>query len=98
MCIRDRNISGTPPCSGSFAVKVNVASEASPTAPAAGNSLTPAASPAAAQPTAASPETQKPAQDIKSKLASAAQVFLAGQFGTVATASTTSAPAAPAGN
>ena len=33
---------------------------------------------------------QKPAQDIKSKLASAAQVFLAGQFGTGATASPTS--------
>jgi hypothetical protein len=92
------NISGTPPCNGSFAVKVNVASEASPSAPAAGNSLTPAASPAAAQPAAASPEAQKPAQDIKSKLASAAQVFLAGQFGTGATASTTSASAAPAGN
>jgi len=92
------NISGTPPCNGSFAVKVNVASEASPSAPAAGNSLTPAASPNAAQPAAASPEAQKPAQDIKSKLASAAQVFLAGQFGTGATASTTSASAAPAGN
>jgi len=91
------NISGTPPCNGSFAVKVNVASEASPRAPAAGNSLTPAASPDAAQPAAASPEAQKPAADIKSKLASAAQVFLAGQFGTGAT-STTSASAAPAGN
>jgi hypothetical protein len=92
------NISGTPPCNGSFAVKVNVASEASPRAPAAGNSPTPAASPDAAQPAAASPEAQKPAADIKSKLASAAQVFLAGQFGTGATASTTSASAAPAGN
>jgi hypothetical protein len=91
------NISGTPPCNGSFAVKVNVASEASPRAPAAGNSLTPAASPDAAQPAAASPEAQKPAADIKSKLASAAQVFLAGQFGTGSTASTTSASAAPAG-
>ena len=92
------NTSGTPPCSGSFAVKVNVASKAVPTAPAAGNSLTPAASPTTAQSPAASPETQKPAQDIKSKLASAAQVFIAGQFGTGATASTTSASAAPAGN
>ncbi len=92
------NTSGTPPCSGSFVVKVNVASEAVPTAPAAGNSLTPAASPATAQPPSASPETQKPTQDIKSKLASAAQVFLAGQFGTGATASTTSSSAAPAGN
>lgn len=92
------NTSGTPPCSGSFVVKVNVASEAVPTAPPAGNSLTPAASPTAAQPPASSAETQKPAQDIKSKLASAAQVFLAGQFGNGANVSTTSASATPAGN
>jgi hypothetical protein len=92
------NVSGTPPCSGSFAVKVNVSSEAMPTTPVAGNSLTAASAPAAAQPPAASSETQKPAQDIKSKLASAAQVFLAGQFGTGATASTASSSAAPAGN
>ena len=90
------NTSGTPPCAGSFAVKVNVTSAAAPTAPVAGNSLTSTASPAAAQPPAASTETQKPAQDIKSKLASAAQVFLSGQFGTGATAA--SASAAPAGN
>ena len=61
-------------------------SGAVPTAPAAGNSLTSASAPTAPrQPPAASPEAQKPAQDIKSKLASAAQVFLAGQFGTGAT-------------
>ncbi|MGH9546271.1 MAG: LssY C-terminal domain-containing protein [Terriglobales bacterium] len=92
------NASGPPPCAGSFAVKVNVTSAAAPTAPVAGNSLTSAASPTAAQPSAASPATQKPAQDIKSKLASAAQVFLAGQFGTGGTATAASAPAAPAGN
>ncbi len=92
------NTSGTPPCSGSYTVTVNVASGAVPTAPAAGNSLTSPSAPTAAEPPAASPEAQKPAQDIKSKLASAAQVFLAGQFGTGATASTTSASAAPAGN
>jgi LssY C-terminus len=92
------NTSGTPPCSGSFAVKVSVASEAAPAAPTVGNSLTPAASPAAAPPPAEATETQKPAQDIKSKLASAAQVFLAGQFGTGSTAPATSASAAPAGN
>ena len=90
------NASGTPPCAGSFAVKVNVTSAPAPAAPVAGNSLTSTASPAAAQPSAVSTETQKPAQDIKSKLASAAQVFLAGQFGTGA--STASASAAPAGN
>ncbi len=89
------NASGTPPCSGSFAVKVNVATGAALTAPAAGNSLT-----ATSQPTPSSSQGQKPApaQDIKSKLASAAQVFLAGQFGTGATAPATSASAAPAGN
>jgi len=92
------NASGTPPCAGSFAVKVKVAPEAASTAPVAGNSLTPASSPAAGQTPAASTATQKPAQDIKSKLASAAQVFLAGQFGAGATPSTTSASAAPAGN
>ena len=89
------NASGTPPCSGGFAVKVNVAPGAALTAPAAGNALT-----ATSQPTASSSQGQKPApaQDIKSKLASAAQVFLAGQFGTGATAPATSASAAPAGN
>jgi hypothetical protein len=79
------NSSGTSPCSGSFAVTVHV----TPGIPVSSSS--PTASPAEA-PKAA------PAQDIKSKLSSAAQVFLAGQFGTGATASTSSAAAAPAGN
>ncbi len=100
------NASGAPPCSGSFAVKVHIAAPATPTAPVAGNSLT-AASPSAAststtsQPAASSTEAQKPApaQDMKSKLASAAQVFLAGQFGGGVTPSATSSSAvAPTGS
>jgi hypothetical protein len=102
------NASGAPPCSGSFAVKVHIAAPATPTAHVAGNSLT-AASPSAtsqptsttSQPAASSTEAQKPApaQDMKSKLASAAQVFLAGQFGSGATPSTTSSSAvAPTGS
>jgi hypothetical protein len=103
------NAAGAPPCSGNFAVKVNITSGATP-APVAGNSLTSNAAPAttsssttsaaASQPAAASSETAKtaPAQDIKSKLASAAQVFLAGQFGNGAAASPTSSAAAPTGN
>jgi LssY C-terminus len=94
------NASGTPPCSGSFAAKIHITSGDAPTAPAAGNSLTATSQPATSPSAASSSEAQKPApaQDIKSKLASAAQVFLAGQFGTGATASTTSSSAAPAGN
>jgi hypothetical protein len=101
------NAAGAPPCSGSFAVKVHIDSTA---APVAGNSLTsnaaPVTTPSAASPAVpskpgtASSETAKtaPAQDIKSKLASAAQVFLAGQFGNGAAASPTSSAAAPTGN
>jgi hypothetical protein len=84
------NSSGTSPCNGSFAVKVHL----TPGPPVSSSSST--ASPAAASPGEA-PRTA-PAQDIKSKLSSAAQVFLAGQFGTGATASTSSAATAPAGN
>jgi hypothetical protein len=86
------NASGTPPCSGSFAVKIHLTAGSAPTAQAAGDSLT-----ASAPPSTEAQKTQA-AQDIKSKLASAAQVFLAGQFGTGATASPASSSAAPAGN
>jgi hypothetical protein len=61
----------------------------SPTTPA--SSSTSPSSAAAATPAAQSNAQSQPAQDIKSKLASAAQVFLAGQFGTGATQTTTSA-------
>ena len=100
------NTAGAPPCTGSFAVKIHIAAGAAPTVPAAGNSLTTnspssTSSSAASTPVASSTDAQKaaPAQDIKSKLASAAQVFLAGQFGTGATPSTTSSSSVvPAGS
>ena len=108
------NTAGAPPCSGTFAVKIHIAAAAAPTVPAAGKSLTansttanspaPASSASSASGTsttaASSTDAQKaaPAQDIKSKLASAAQVFLAGQFGAGATPSTASSSAVPAGS
>jgi hypothetical protein len=102
------NAAGAPPCNGSFAVKIHVTPRNAPATPAAGNSLTPTSQPAAStsspsSSSATSSDAQKPAaaaaaQDIKSKLASAAQVFLSGQFGSGAPASTTSSAAAPAGN
>ena len=100
------NASDAPPCSGRFAVKVHIAAAPLPTAPVAGNSLT-ANSPSAnspstaSQPAVSSTGAQKPAAapDVKSKLASAAQVFLSGQFGGAATTSTTSSSAiAPTGS
>jgi LssY C-terminus len=98
------NASGTPPCSGSFAVKVHISPAAAPSTSVSGNSLTAnsttATSPSSATTAASSSGTQKPAtaQDVKSKLASAAQVFLAGQFGNGAAASPTSSSAVPAGS
>jgi hypothetical protein len=99
------NASGAPPCSGSFAVKIHIAARTTPTAPEAGSSLTSnspsaASSSAASASPASSTDAQKTAaaQDIKSKLASAAQVFLAGQFSTGATPSTASSSVVPAGN
>jgi LssY C-terminus len=99
------NASAEPPCQGSFAVKIHVTSGATQAMPVAGNSLasnsTPAASTTGTSMTAASAPagTQTtPAQDIKSKLASAAQVFLAGQFGNGTTPSPTSSPIAPTGS
>ena len=99
------NASGAPPCSGSFTVKIHIAAGTTPAAPVAGSSLTSNSPSAASSSTAsASPasstDAQKTAaaQDIKSKLASAAQVFLAGQFGTGATPSTASSSAVPAGS
>jgi hypothetical protein len=99
------NASGAPPCSGSFVVKIHIATGATPTAPVVGSSLNSSSQPAASSSTAsaspvASTEAQKaaPAQDVKSKLTSAAQVFLAGQFGTGATPSAASSAAVPAGS
>jgi hypothetical protein len=99
------NASGAPPCSGSFAVKIHIAAGATPAAPVAGSSLPSNSQPAASSSTpsaspASSTEAQKTAaaQDIKSKLASAAQVFLAGQFGTGTTPSAVSSSVVPAGS
>lgn len=100
------NASGEPPCSGSFAVKIHVTGGSAQPAAVAGNSLTSTSTAGTSPPapestaTAASPQAQKtaPAQDIKSKLASAAQVFLAGQFGAGPTSSTSSSSIAPAGS
>ncbi len=91
----------TPVCSGSFAVKVHFASGSGLPAAAGGNGLTSAPSTTSSTPASASSNTTAPAQDIKSKLASAAQVFLAGQFGAGAapansSASTLSSDAVPA--
>jgi LssY C-terminus len=99
------NGAATPACS--FSVKVHVANTGSaPQATVPGKALTPATSSATAttatpgtQPTgqaASAPAKTDTPQDIKSKLAAAAQVFLAGQFGTGAPASSSSAPASDA--
>jgi LssY C-terminus len=99
------NMSGTPPCSGSFAVKIHI-SAAAGAAPVAGNSLTSdsvsAATSSMPGSSATSPsgaQNPAPAQDIKSKLAGAAQVFLSGQFGNGTAASTAaSSSVVPQGN
>jgi LssY-like putative type I secretion system component LssY len=85
------NGQATPACDGSFAVKIHVSSAGSAPA-AAGNALTATSAPASA-PATTTATTAQAKQDIKSKLASAAQVFMAGQFGTGA--SPTSSSAAP---
>lgn len=95
------NGQATPACSGSFAVKVHFVTESGLPTAATGNSLPPTSSATSSTPSSTSSNTSAPAQDIKSKLASAAQVFLAGQFGTGAapassSASTLSSDAAPA--
>jgi hypothetical protein len=92
------NSQDPPDCTGSFAVKVRLTS-AGKTA-VAGNALAATSSTSSSPPStssAATPGSQstaqtkaEPAQDIKSKLATAAQVFLAGQFGTGANAASSS--------
>ena len=70
------NAEGTPPCAGSFAVKVHIAP--GPAAAAAnGKSAAPSTNSAAPE------ESSTPtADDVKKKLSNAAQVWLQGQFGT----------------
>ena len=84
------NGQATPACTGSFAVKVHVTNGASATPKAdAVNALPTTSSPTS--PGAGSTAQTPAAQDIKSKLATAAQVFLAGQFGTGANPASSSA-------
>jgi hypothetical protein len=103
------NASAAPPCQGSFAVKIHVTPAPMQATPAAGSSLTSNSTPAASTPAgstsaaatsaaSASNGTQTEPQDIKSKLAAAAQVFLAGQFGNGVTPSPASTPIAPTGS
>src|SRR5215472_1891627 len=68
------NAGGTPPCAGSFAVKVRITPGPAP-ASAAARSATPVNN-------AASEQSSRPtADEVKKKLANAAQVWLQGQFG-----------------
>ena len=81
------NAGGTPPCAGSFDVKVRIT-------PGPARSATPAAS------NAASEQSSRPtADEVKKKLANAAEVWLQGQFGSgkPGETSTASSPAV-AGN
>src|ERR1700730_10613156 len=88
------NAQGTPACAGSFSVKVHLTSSGS-TQQAGVANTTP--TPSSPQATGSSAQAKPvPQQDIKSKLANAAQVYLAGQFGTGATDANSSS-AAPTG-
>jgi len=91
------NASGPAPCQGSFSVKVHVVT-AQPAS--ASTSSAKAVAPASS----AAGSTTSQADDMKKKLAAAAQTWLAGQFGTGAASTSSSAaegssgttPAAPA--
>ena len=86
------NSSGTPPCQGSFMVKVHKlgaaeAATATNAVPSPGSALassasTPASSTSAnAASSSASTESKTRGEQLKSQLATAAQVFMQGQFG-----------------
>jgi LssY C-terminus len=90
------NGQATPACSGSFAVKIHLSRAGSAPAAATGNALTATGTSASTSTSAsasapATGTTAQAKQDIKSKLASAAQVFMAGQFGSGASPASTSA-------
>jgi hypothetical protein len=103
------NSDGTPPCAGNFAVKVNITSKApAPTETTSAPAAT-AAPEMAKNATATTPATggtstgtstqANQAADIKQKLATAAQVWLQGQFGTdKPAAGSTSSSSAVGGN
>jgi len=84
------NAQGTPACAGSFSVKVHLIGSES--AQQVGVAKTAAMPPP--QATGSSAQARVPKQDIKTKLANAAQVFLAGQFGSDTTATSSSSSAA----
>jgi hypothetical protein len=84
------NADGTPPCAGTFAVKVRITSGTTApaaTTPAPAAATTPDMAKNATATTGASAastttsQTNESAADIKKKLAAAAQVWLQGQFG-----------------
>ena len=83
------NASATPPCQGSFSVKVHVLS-AQP-AIASPSSGTKALAPASSTSSSTAGQSQNSADDMKKKLAAAAQTWLAGQFGTGAASTSSSA-------
>lgn len=72
------NASGAPSCQGSFSVKVHLTS--APSASAQASSPT-AATPASSTSSSAAAPKPYSADDLKQKLAAAAQVWMAGQFG-----------------
>ena len=86
-------VSGNTLAASSVASSPSTPSSSSPSSPSSSSASSP--TPSAATPSTAQTKPE-PAQDIKSKLASAAQVFLAGQFGTGASA--TNSSAAPLSN
>jgi LssY C-terminus len=68
------NSSGTPPCQGSFAVKVQIT-------PGSGAASANAAAPASGSATQPKVGAEKEVKDIKGALTTAAQTWLSGQFG-----------------
>jgi hypothetical protein len=99
------NSDGTPPCAGNFAVKVSITSGVSTPAETTSTPTATAAPDMAKNATATTPPTgstgtqANQVPDIKQKLATAAQVWLQGQFGTdKSAAGTTSTSSAVGGN
>lgn len=72
------NASGTPPCQGSFSVKVHLASAQ----PASAQTSSGTGTAPASSTSDSAAQNQNSADHIKQKLAAAAQIWLAGQFGT----------------
>ena len=88
------NMAGTPPCQGSLAVKVHRVSAGSASASATSSGTSSATSSGTA-----GGQSQNRGEQLKSQLATAAQVFMSGQFGTSkADSSANSSSAASSGN